>query len=336
MKNMKKTSLFLASLLCISLLAGCGAPKTPAPADNNTDSTAEAHRVGMILSGPITDVSWNGPQYKGLQQIEAKGAEIAYQENVSVSDVSDALYTYCDEGFDVVFLGTNYYEETVLPIMAEYPTINFFIINGTTTTDNVHSFQVADEQQGFMMGVVAALSSQTKNVGFVGGREITPIFNGKSGFEQGVAYVNNGTTANTTITGTIEDVTANKETSKSMISEGADVLAPMCDNSGLGVVEAAQEAGVYAVASAEGQSAVAPNAVLLSVIKDNGIAVVAAYDAYLNKTLSNEALKLGAAEGVITLSDWYAPADFVSAEIKAQVATIYADLAAGKIQIELS
>ena len=58
-----------------------------------------------------------------------------------------------------------------------------------------------------------------------------------------------------------------------MIDAGADIVAPMCDNSALGVVEAAQEAGVYAVASGMGQNEVAPKAVLVTVVKNTGVAV---------------------------------------------------------------
>ena len=353
MKNKVKPIAVVALILCAFMIVGCAKQESEIPAtetstagtvsaegtsgenQRNTEVDTKTYRVGMILSGPITDVGWNGPQYDGLREIEKMGAEIAYQESISVSDVADALYTYCDEGFDVIFLGTNYFEENALPIMAEYPNITFFIMNGTTTKDNVYSFQIADEQQGFMMGAIAAAATKSKNVGFVGGRESTPIMNGKAGFEQGVKYIDPNIAVNSIITGTNDDVTANKETAKAMIDAGADIVAPMCDNSALGVLEAAQEAGAYAVASGMGQNEVAPKAVLVTVVKNTGVAVKAAYEAFVNGELPSETLKMGANEGVIYLSDWYEAADGLSAEVKDKVMAAYAELAAGNIQINI-
>lgn len=328
--------LVLAVVLCSFLLFSCAVSDSSLPTDSKAESQpgTKQYRVGMILTGPITDVSWNGPQYQGLKDIEKTGASIAYQENIDVSGVVDALRAYGDEGFDVIFLGTNFYEETALPITKEYPDITFFIINGTTTEDNVYSFQVADEQQGFLMGVVSALVTKSNKVAFVGGREITPIMNGMKGFIQGVEYVNKEVEALTIFTGTSTDVTASKETAKALLDQGADVIAPMCDNAGLGVVEAAEEANAYAVASGKGQNDVAPNAVLVTVGKNNGIAVTAAYNSFVSGNLKDKTLRFGAAEGVIYLSDWYKSADYLDDDIKSNVQSIFEDLVNGTIQVD--
>ena len=336
-------------MLCFGAVVGCvpqaepedeapvaeeNAPAEEAPATAEEPVEEKVYRVGMILSGPITDASWNGPQYNGLLEIEKLGAEIAYQENIAVSDVAEALYSFAEEDYDCIFFGTNYYQETILPICAEFPEITFFITNGTVSEGNVHSFQVADEQQGFMMGVVAALASKTGQVGFVGGRESTPIYNGQSGFQQGVAYVNSSVVANCTITGTVEDVMANKEVALNMAATGCDVIVPLCDNAALGVVETAQESGVLAVGSGKGQHETAPDAVLVEVCKDTSVAIKAAYESFLAGNVSTETYKVGAAEGVVHLSDWFAPADGMD-DVKARAQEIYEELAAGKIKITL-
>lgn len=352
MKKATKTlTLVLAVLMAGVLLAGCagGTPAASsappaasseaaasAPASDAPAPAADANKVAVILSGPISDMSWNATAYNGLLEIEKMGAEIAYQENVDNSNLADAMNTYATGGFNIIFLSTNSYEEIGLEVAKDYPDVTFMIINGATTQDNVYSIQVADEHQGFMMGAIAALTTQSQQVGFVGGMEITPIINGQKGFEAGVAYVNENVKANTAMTGSMTDVNGAKEQAKAILDAGADVIAPMADNASLGVLEAAQEAGAKAVGSGASQQEVAPDAVMVEVIKDTAIAYKAAYTMYLEGNLSTTTNKMGVKEGVVFLSDWYAAADDVDQSVKDEVQKIYDELAAGNITIDLA
>ena len=352
---MKKILKLLALTLAIALLAamamGCGdsgssASSAPSGTTGGTSSSVASgdssgggenaeHKVACILSGPISDMSWNATAYSGMLEIEKMGAKIAYQENVENSSLADSISTYANEGFDVIFLSTNSYEDIGVQEAKNYPNVTFMIINGATTEGNVVSIQVADEHQGFMMGAIAALVAGEGQVGFVGGMEITPIINGGKGFEAGVKDVNEAIQVNSAMTGSMTDVNAAKETAKAMIDNGVTVVAPMADNASLGVLEAAQEGGVYAVASGLNQEEVAPDAVLISVVKDTAIAYKAAYQAYLDGTLATETNKMGAAEGVVFLSDWYGAADGLDQAIKDEVQKVYDDLAAGKISVDI-
>ena len=349
-KALKPIALLLGILLPAVLVSGCGGGASSAAASSappaggassaasaeSTATTGEAHKVALILSGPISDMSWNATAYNGLLEIEKTGAEISYQESVDNSTLTDAMNTYATGGFDLIFLSTNSFEEQGLEAAKDYPDVTFMIINGSTTRDNVYSIQVADEHQGFMMGAIAALTCGDGQVGFVGGNEITPIINGGKGFEAGAQYVNPDIVVNSTMTGSMTDVNAAKETAKAMIDNGVTTIAPMADNASLGVLEAAQEGGIYAVASGRNQQEVAPDAVLISVVKDTAIAYKAAYEAYLGGDMAAETYKMGAAEGVVFLSEWYAAADGIDQSIKDEVQKIYDDLAADKITIDLS
>lgn len=336
---MKKFLTFLMTAAMVLSLAACGGSKpaeeTPAAGDNA--ASEDPIRVACILSGPISDMSWNYTAHQGLLKIEEMGAQIAYLENVENSSLPDCINTYASDGFDMVILSTNSYEEAALPIVKDYPDTQFIIINGQTTEGNVTSYAVADEDQGFMQGVICAALSETNKVGFVGAMEITPILNGRTGFEQGVKYVNESAEINAVMTGSFTDVAAAKETSKAMIGAGVDAIAPMCDNAALGVVEAAEEGGIYAAASGEGQDTIAPNAVVCAVIKDTSIVYANAYQDFLDGKLTGDTgvLKMGAKDGVVYLSDWFAAADGISDETKAVVAAAYEALASGEVSVEL-
>ena len=330
---MKKIfALVLALVMALSLVA-CGSKEEA----KKEEAAAETVRVACILSGPISDMSWNYTAHQGMLKIEEMGAEIAYQENVENSALPDCINTYASEGYDVIFLSTNSYEEAAMSIVKDYPDTQFIIINGGTTQGNVTSYAVADEDQGFMQGVICAALTESNKVGFVGAMEITPILNGRSGFEQGAKYVKSDVEINAVMTGSFTDVAAAKETAKAMINQGVDAIAPMCDNAALGVDEAAEEGGIYAAASGEGQDSIAPNAVVCAVIKDTSIVYAQAYKDYLEGKLTGDTgvLKLGAKEGVVYLSDWYAAAADITDAQKTVVADAYKALAAGEVTIEL-
>ncbi|MDO4492533.1 MAG: BMP family protein [Clostridia bacterium] len=294
-------------------------------------------RVACILSGPISDMSWNYTAHQGMLKIEAMGAEIAYQENVENSALPDCINTYASDGFDMIILSTNSYEEASLPIVQDYPETQFIIINGQTTAGNVTSYAVADEDQGFMQGFIAATLSKTGKVGFLGSMEITPILNGSIGFEQGAKFANENVEVNSVMLGTFTDVAAAKETTTAMIANGVDAVAPMCDAAALGVVEAAEAGNIVAVASGEGQETIAPHAVPVAVIKDTSILYAKVYEDFLAGKLTGDTgvLKLGAADGIVFLSDWYEAGNALSDEVKAQIVAAYEKLVSGEVAVKL-
>ncbi|HYE11507.1 MAG TPA: BMP family protein [Patescibacteria group bacterium] len=340
-EGLKKVLLLvLALIMVMTLIVGCS-PKAPAPTDNTTtEPTTQAEKkmkVAVILSGPISDMSWNATAYNGLKKIEALGAEISYQENVPVSSLADSINTYGSEGFDVIFLSTNSYEDIGAQYAPQYPKTQFILINGKTSHgDNLVALKIADEQQGFLMGAAAALMSKSKSVGFVGGSEIPPIINGRKGFEQGAKYVDPSVKVNATLIGNMDNVNQAKETAKAIIESGADVVSPMCNAASLGVLQAAEEStSAKTVGSSVGQEKNAPKSMAINIGKDTSIAYETAYKSFLAGTLGKEVIKMGSAEGVVFLTEWFEAGKDVPNDVREKLRTIYNDMAAGKITIDL-
>ncbi|HYE80651.1 MAG TPA: BMP family protein [Clostridia bacterium] len=333
--------LVLALTMVVTLALGCSKTE-PAPAANTSEEPAAPEtkkmKVSVILSGPISDMSWNATAYNGLKKIEALGAEISYQENVPVSSLADSINTYGSEGYDVVFLSTNSYEDIGAQYAPQYPDTQFILINGKASHgDNLVALQIADEQQGFLMGTAAALMSKTRSVGFVGGSEIPPIINGRKGFEQGAKYIDESVKVNATLIGNMDNVNQAKETAKAIIESGADVVSPMCNAASLGVLQAAEEsASAKTVGSSVGQEKNAPKSMAINIGKDTSIAYETAYKNFLAGKLGKEVVKMGAAEGVIFLTEWFDAAKDVPNDVREKLKVIYNDLAAGKITINLN
>lgn len=349
------TALTMAAVLVMGLTA-CGGTKpaetapvaattaaTEAPAAGETTAAeaavpaTEGLKVAAIFGGAINDGNWNETQYNGLKNIEAAGAEINYLENVSDTDAAEAARTYATEGFDLIYLTTNSYQDYCSSVAADFPEVMFVQVNGTLITDNFISVRIADEEQGFMQGVAAALLSESGKVGFVGGLEINPIKLGSSGFQQGVDYVN--ATYGTTVeavrinTGSFTDVNQAKETSISMIESGVDVVAPMANDASVGIMEAAEEKTAMAIGCGLGQETSAPTATQIIVVKDVAIAYDVTFAAFQKGELkATEVETYGANKGVVYLTEWFASADD---EAKAKLTETMDKLAKGEIEISL-
>ena len=357
----KITARMLAMAMSVTALTACGggakettAAATEAPADSTAaaaegESTAAADtaapsgdassfKVAAIFGGAINDGNWNETQYNGLLNIEKRGAETSYMENVSDTDAAEAARTYASEGYNLVYLTTNSYQDYCTPVAKDFPDTMFVQINGTEITDNFISVRIADEEQGFLQGVAAALLTETGKVGFVGGQEINPIKLGSSGFQQGVDYVNAtyglNVEAQRINTGSFTDVNQAKETAISIIEGGADVIAPMANDASTGIMEAGEEKGVMAIGCGLGQETSAPTATQLIIVKDVAIAYDVTFDAFMKGELkATEVETYGANKGVVYATDWMGTK--ASDEAKARLQETIDKMSKGEIEISL-
>lgn len=294
-------------------------------------------KVALILLGAISDLGWDYTAYCGLEKIGALGAQTSYMEKVDMSEVEAVARSYATEGYDVIFFATNMIQDIGMEVASEFPDTQFVMIGADTVTDNMAAVQIKDKDQGFMMGVIAALATKTKIVGFVGATEFIAIVNGAKGFEQGVKYVDPEIQVLSTFTGSDTDVNLAKETAKAMIENGADVLASICSAGAVGVLEAAQEGGILAVSESSGLADAAPDAVLTTVNKDTSIAYEKIFQQYLSGELSQEIETMGANYGVVYLDPWNEAVrdGALDNAAKEKIAEIYNKLASGEIQVNI-
>ena len=86
-----------------------------------------------------------------------------------------------------------------------------------------------------------------KVIGFVGGQDIPVINDFRVGYEQGARHVDSEVQVLATYVGSFSDPARGKELGLAQIEQGADIVFGVASESGLGVIEAAQERGHYAI-----------------------------------------------------------------------------------------
>jgi basic membrane protein A len=326
MKFLKTGTLFLV-LLCIAV----GANLFAAPSQ---EVAAQAKfKVAMLLPGPISDQGWNASAYNGLKQIESKlGAEVAYTESVTASDMEELFRGYAMQGFNLIFGHGFQFGDPASRVAPSFPNVKFVITSTTFTQEpNISSILNDSWQQGFLGGALAALMSKKNYVGSVGGMQIQSIIAFQEGFVHGAKYIKPDIKVVIPFTGNFYDAAQAKEMAITMIREGADVIAHDADAAGLGVIEAGREFNIPTIGAIGDQASLSPDTVVTSTLNDMAMAIFTIANYVKQGNIKVQNYVMGIAENCVGLAPYYRWENKLDKSIKDRMVQIQADLGSFKI-----
>ncbi len=112
--------------------------------------------------------------------------------------------------------------------------------------DNLTGVTFKTQEPSFVAGYIAAMTTQTGKVGFVGGMKSDVLETFNWGYQAGVAYANATEGKNVQVVSqyieTFTDAAKGKAAGQKMYSDGCDIVFACAGNAGNGVIEAAQDA----------------------------------------------------------------------------------------------
>lgn len=285
------------------------------------------------------DKSFNQGVWNGVKRFtEETGIEVMEFEVTNPSQRAQAMQRMVDRGATVV-LGVGFAQaDAIATVSAENPDIMFSIIDvGWLSGDNLRQYVFKEHEGSYLVGVAAALASQTGKVGFIGGMDIPLIRKFACGYAGGVKSVNNDATVYQNMTGATpsawNDPAKGAELTRSQIDRGADVVYHAAGGTGIGVIQAAADAGKLAIGVDSNQNGLIPGSVLTSMLKRVD---VAAYETFMDakaNAFSSGVKTLGVAEGGV---DWALDehnADIVSADMITAIEQARADIISGNVVV---
>lgn len=284
---MKKTKLSkLVALMLVVVLAftACGSKnnsknnETPSTEDTTDDAAKTSTlKIAMVTDvGGINDQSFNQGAWEGLQRAKNElGVEISYLESATEADYVSNIETLVDQGNNLIVACGFLMADSIKEAAEAYPDQKFAIIDDSTNADlpNVSCLMFKQNEASYLVGVVAALMSETNKVGFVLGMS-TPVMNQFGyGYVAGVLDTNPDATVELYNVNAFGDAAAGKAAAVQMFTNGADVVFHAAGGSGNGVIEAAKEQGKYAIGVDVDQAHLAPENIITSAMKrsDNAI-----------------------------------------------------------------
>ncbi len=326
---MKKKVLAAAfSTAMIAALAACG---TTAFAEEGSD-----FKVGLITDvGGVNDGSFNQSSWEGLQRaMEDMGIEANYLESSTDADYAPNIETFVDEEYDLI-ISVGYMLADATKAAAEAnPDIRFAIIDDATIDlDNVTCLMFRQEQASYLVGYVAGLMTETDNIGFVLGmsNETMNLFG--YGYCAGAIDANPDVKIQQFNANSFSDSATGKTNANTAITNGADIVFHAAGATGLGVIEACQEAGVYAIGVDSDQSSIAPNTVITSAMKRVDNAVYDAVESLIAGTLEGGVHTYDLSVGGVDIAPTQ---DLLSEDVIAAVEDVKAQIISGDIVVPSS
>jgi basic membrane protein A len=231
----------------------------------------EGPAVIFDLGGKF-DRSFNQASFEGAERFK-KETGIEYREFELQSDAQreQALRRFAEQGNDPIVVAGFSYESAMKTVAPEFPDTHFAIIDAVVDLPNVRSVVFKEEEGSYLVGMLAAMKSETGKVGFVGGMDIPLIRKFACGYVQGVKAANPDAEVFQNMTGTTgaawNDPVKGGELAKSQIDRGADVVYHAAGGTGIGVLQAMADTGKYGIGVDSNQNYLHPGNVLTSMLK---------------------------------------------------------------------
>lgn len=297
MSGQKKNTTFIV-LLVVVLVVAVGAALYFTVFKDQLATSQKTLKFAMVTDvGGLGDQSFNDSAYAGLKRAaEELGAEIQVVESKKMDDYEPNLRSLADQKYDLIWAVGFLMTDALKNVAAQYPDVKFGLIDSVVDLPNVMSVTFKEHEGSFLVGVIAAMTTKTKTVGFVGGMQFPLIEKFEAGFKAGVKAVDPAIKVLTAYTGKFDDPGKGKELALAQFSKNADVIYHASGACGIGVIEAAKEKGLWAIGVDSDQNALAPDNVLTSMMKrvDNG--VFQGCEAVANGTYEGKVVALGLKE----------------------------------------
>ena len=285
------------------------------------------------------DKSFNEGVYNGVKRFtEETGIEVTEFEVANEAQRQRGMERLIQRGATAL-LGVGFGQADAIAAVAEAnPDVRFGIIDVFwLDRPNLRQYSFKEHEGSYLVGVAAAMKSETGTVGFVGGMDVPLIRKFACGYVQGVKSVSGDIQVLQNMTGTTpaawNDPVKGGELAQSQIDRGADVVYHAAGGTGIGVIQTTADADRLAIGVDANQNYLAPGKVLTSMVKRVD---VAAYQYFMDAhkgAFSAGVAQLGLAEGGV---DWAVDEhnrDLVAGEIEAAVATAKQAIISGEITV---
>jgi basic membrane protein A and related proteins len=282
------------------------------------------------------DKSFNESAFNGAQRWATEtGGTFAETELQSDAQREQALRRFAEAGNNPIVMAGFSFANALTTVAADYPDTKFVIIDMVVDAPNVRSVVFNEHEGSYLVGMLAAMASESGTVGFIGGMDIPLIRKFACGYAQGVLAVDPDATVIANMTGTTpaawNDPVKGSELTLAQISQGADVVYAAAGGTGVGVLQTAADSNILSIGVDANQNYLHPGQVLTSMMKrvDNAV-----YDAFT----AGDALETGinvmgvANEGVgYALDEFNQP--LITAEMQTAVDAAAAGIADGSIMV---
>lgn len=275
----RKISLLLVISMMLVVLAACSGGDKNAGSKGEENAKENGKSVMMIADvGGVNDQSYNQGGWEGLQEFEkTSGTKVSFIETVQISDLATNFDKAVDGDHDLIW-GIGFNTADPLAESAKMnPELTYAIVDhqfDEGSLENVTSAIFNVEEASFMVGYIAALTTETNKLTYIGGMR-SPVmdffeYGFKSGVEYGAKELGKDIEVDAKIIESFTDAAKGKAIAASVYNDGSDIIFVAAGASGNGVIEQAIEEDKWVIGVDRDQLYLAPDNVLTSALKNVG------------------------------------------------------------------
>lgn len=344
---MKRTLLFLLSLLMIFTLAACATAATEEPMAEEpvaeepvAEEPAEPFRVAVVMPSAINDLAFSQSMYDALVKIQTEmggetSFEIAYSDNMFVvEDASAAIRDYATQGYNLIIAHGSQYGASLQEIAPDFPETSFAwgTAGDTFGLSNVFAYEAFSQQGGYVNGVMAASLSTSNVIGVVGPIEVGDAKLYVDGFKAGALATKPDIQINVNYIGSFSDVALASEAARTHADAGADVMTGSAQMV-VGAIGVAEENNLLWFGTQSDQASLAPKNVVASQVYDWTVVINDIIAKMKEGTLGGTAYAVSLENGGLVMA--FNPEYSLSADVKALADATVKGIIDGSITINL-
>jgi basic membrane protein A and related proteins len=332
-------SVSLLAAACNRPASSPGGTQAGAPGGGGTAAAGggAVRKVGLLVTGPVSDGGWNEIAWKGCQQIKDRlGAEINNQLVTRPEQFEASFRGYAAAGYDLVFGHGAEFSDAAQAVGPKYPKTRFVVTGGDASGGNVASIKLAMEEGTYLLGMMAGSLTKSNRLGQIGGTPLAPVKQAFAAFEKGARAANPRVKVTTTYIGNWNDANAGKVLALALIRQGADLLFQNADAAGHGVFQAVQEnksKGILTFGANSDQTALAPDVILASSVLDVPHAFLLVAESVRDGKFDGSPFVLGMKDQVVSVV--YNPAlkEKLPSDLQQKLEATRADIISGKLKL---
>ncbi|MFZ9594675.1 MAG: BMP family lipoprotein [Bdellovibrionia bacterium] len=296
-------------------------------------------RIGLVLDkGGKDDRSFNSAAYQGLMKIKKEFSILAkYVEATDDNAFEPHLRAFAQRGFDLIIAIGVSQVDAVAKVAQKFPNLHFAIVDGEVKGPNVKSLLFEEHQGSYLVGAIAALTSKTGKVGFIGGMDIPMIRRFELGYIHGAKAANPKIQITSNFIGVTGEAWNNptkaKELAVTKYDSGVDVIFSAAGASGSGLFDAAEEKRKFAIGVDSNQNWVKPGLILTSMVKRVDEAVYSTCKEAIEGKFTSGSVRFGLqSKGVDYAVDSFNES-LMPQSVRNQVELLKSKIVSGKIQV---
>jgi basic membrane protein A len=222
----------LAVLALSGLLAACGGSGGSGGASGGGQASGSSGplKVGVFFPGSVSDTGFMESGYRGYQRAQkalGDAVQLSYVEKVEATDYEQALVRFASRNDVVVSMGGQT-DADVRKVAPQFPDVKFVEIGGPADAKPMPNLAYYDPQQAeaeYLGGAVAAASSKSGRIAYIGGIELPAIVNASKSFANGAKATRKDINIlSPQYVGDFNDPSKAKQSAAAVVGAGADVL----------------------------------------------------------------------------------------------------------------